>query len=325
MSVKVDLHVHSKLSKRIPFRTEYFDRAVARALRAGLSGFALTEHLHSRDFWQTMHMLARRYPYRDGLLEVRPDFHVLTGAEVTLSDKADVTVIGPLEALAQLDACFTPTLNEGYFPRLGEVIAPARQAGLLIIGAHPVRPSKELTKLPEQLLSQLDALEISGKDMAAGPADYVIEPFAAKLGLPTVGSSDAHLAAQVGVQYTVLPYSRLTFDTLRHAIFHKTVRVRTSPKVRQIVKSCDARKRKIKPRILERFATEEAFDRVAPAAGLQLGLLVSSYSASHPAGTSEPAVGGDPELAAAGTRALSDRRSRTTLPQRLPPPAPRGS
>lgn len=52
MTIRVDLHVHAKVSKTIPFQMEAFQRAVRRAMEVGLNGFAITEHFHSTDFWE---------------------------------------------------------------------------------------------------------------------------------------------------------------------------------------------------------------------------------------------------------------------------------
>ncbi len=252
MSASVDLHVHCKVSKAIPFQMEQFERMVERAHKLGLSGFALTEHFHSNDFWPSICGLIRQYPYAAGGIAVSPGFTVLTGAEVTLADRADVTLIGLLESLAWLDRQFSPRLSEGGFPYLKDLIEPAHEAKLLIIGAHPTRRAKRLIDLDEALLMRLDAIEVNGKDVASGPADETIEAGARRLGLPVVGGSDAHYWPQVGIEYTVIPCGELTLDELRRCLAGKCTSAKTGRNVRRIVHTCSAYKRRCKARRIER-------------------------------------------------------------------------
>ncbi len=278
MSIRADLHVHSKVSKALPFRMDCFNRMVSWARQVGLDGLALTEHFHSTDFWHAMDRLTRKYPYADGQLKVAPGFSVLTGAEVTLADEADVTVIGPLECLAWLDKQFLPTLSSGFFPRLVDLIEPAHAAGLILIGAHPTRPRKVLADLAEEHLRLLDALEVSGKDMATGPANEFVERFASDLDLPVIGGSDAHYWPQVGVEYTVFPCQELTFDALRVSLSRKETCARTSPNVTKMVRLCTAYKRRFKAKLLQRNQSlPETLVRPS-AIHVQLGLVPSSVT-----------------------------------------------
>ncbi len=264
MTIKFDLHVHSKVSKAIPFRMEYFENSVARARAVGLNGFALTEHLHSYDFWQSIRTLSQRFPYGDGCWSVAPGFNVLSGAELTVSDGADIIVVGPLESLAWLDKQFRPGLNSGCFPRLSDLIRPARDAGLLLIGAHPSREEKRLVDVDHKTIAKLDALEINGKDVGFGLVQNDIRRLADALGLPVVGSSDAHLWAQVGVQRSVASLPELTQRGLRKAIASGGVNTETSPHISTIVRVCKAHKNIIKAslRAQKKQVAREAVERV---------------------------------------------------------------
>jgi hypothetical protein len=253
MTIRVDLHVHAKVSKTIPFRIKDFHRAVGRAMQVGLHGFAITEHLHSADYWESMDELARLYRYKDGLLSIAPGFNVLTGTELTVADGADIIVIGPIEALERFDLRFRRRPSGGHFPCLAEVIDPARSEELVLIGAHPTRPGKRLVEVGDGLLGQLDALEVNGKDMASGPVDSEIHGWAQRVGKPTVGSSDAHLWPQVGVQRTVVPLPALTLEGLRGALAANKVRPESTPYTRRIVGMCQTHKQLIKRSHLARY------------------------------------------------------------------------
>lgn len=241
--IKVDLHVHAKVSKLFPFEIESFQKTVRQAMKVGLRGFAITEHFHSSDYWQAMDLIMTKYCYRAGQVHPAPGFNVLTGAELTVADGADIILIGQAESLLRLDEHFSPRLSAGCFPRLRDVFEPARNAGLIMIGAHPTRPGKRLVAVGEQLLGLLDALEINGKDVAQRSPQKEVAGWADKAGLPLVGSSDAHLWPQVGVQRTLAPLPELTLEGLRLAISQGMVQTETLPSVRQVVKLCGTHKR----------------------------------------------------------------------------------
>lgn len=225
---------------------ESFSRTVRQAMRAGLNGFALTEHFHSCDYWDAVATLVDRYAYRNGRLTITPWFHVLTGTELTVSDGADIIVIGTLDNLAKFDRQFRPKLSEGNLPRLADIFEPARDADLVLIGAHPTRDGKRLVDVGEDLMSKLDALEVNGKDMAGRSVHADIVARARRIGKPVVGSSDAHLWPQVGVQRTVLPGPELTQEGLRNALAGKKTRPESTQVTRRIVGLCQIHKKLVK-------------------------------------------------------------------------------
>ncbi len=215
-----------------------------------------------------MGLLASLYGYSDGILRVGPSgYPVLTGMELTVSGPADVIVIGPLESLWRLDRAFSPSLNEGCHPSFSGVIAPARSLGLILIGAHPTRPEKRLVDVaPEQELSKLDALEVNGRDMATGRPDRDIVPLSQRLGVASVGGSDAHLFPQVGVQSTNLPLETLTFCGLASALRARATVLCASPHTSRLVSICKAHKNIVKLRLAVQASTAEEGEIVAGAA-----------------------------------------------------------
>jgi hypothetical protein len=192
------------------------------------------------------------FPYSDGKFAVAPGFNVLSGTELTIAEGADIIVIGPLDALAWFDQQFEPRLSQGFFPTLETVVGPARSAGLVLIGAHPTREGKVLVDLGVEALASLDALEVNGKDMASLPVHAEIEEWAAKANLPVVGSSDAHLWPQVGVQRTLLADDVLTQGGLRAALAKRETRPEPRLRAHGIVHMCQRHKRIIKARIAAR-------------------------------------------------------------------------
>lgn len=237
------MHVHSKMSKKLPFSLSHFHELVKQASKDGLSGFALTEHFHSYDYWDSIKELCSRYPYEKGRLSLPDNFTVLTGAEITVADKADVVAIGPIDDIRELDNRFYPKLSEDNHPYLADILNASIGSDIIFIGAHPTRPLKRLADIDKEILGALNSLELNGRDVADGIADGNIIQLAATLNLPATSGSDAHLPPQVGVQYSILPVDRLNLDNLRKSLSSGLIKNGSKPGVKQIVESCVARKK----------------------------------------------------------------------------------
>ena len=246
MSIAIDLHTHAKAAKSIPFRMDYFDRIVRSARRTGLSGFATTEHFDSPDYWEMAGRLAARFPYEDGHLRVAPGMTVLTGAEIDVAEGGHVVAIGPYRLLAELDRSFGPDISRGFFPGAGALVETAKRLGLTVIGAHPGRPNKRLLSVGDRVLAQLDALEVNGSDVATGRDVRSVVDRARRLGLPLVGSSDAHAWPQVGQQRTIVPLDALTREGLNETLASGRTEIVTLPSIHRIVRMCRRHKSRAK-------------------------------------------------------------------------------
>ena len=242
MPIAIDLHTHPKVAKSIPFRMDLFERMVRNAARTGLSGFATTEHFDAPDYWETASHLTTRFPYEDGHLYVAPGMTVLTGAEIDVVEGGHVIAIGPYRLLAELDRSFRPNLSRGFFPTARDLIDSARFLGITVIGAHPGRPSKRLLSVGNRVLAGLHALEVNGSDVASGRDVESVVRRARRLGLPLVGSSDAHVWPQIGQQRTIVPLKELTREGLNEALGSGQTEVATLPGIDRIVDMCKRHK-----------------------------------------------------------------------------------
>lgn len=247
--VSLDLHVHALLSKRFPFEMSTVDRLMAEAVRRGLSGFALTEHIHAPDFWLAHSELRDRFGYWDGAYRGGP-VPMLSGAEITVVDdgrRADTIVIGPLDELETLDRSFRPALSAVNHVPLAELIDAIDERDLLLIAAHPFRPEKRLASWPRADLARCDAVEVNGKDVFTVPgAVSRTRRLAAHLRLPVVASSDCHFWPQLGVVRTLLPEGTVGFDLLQRALADRDTGFRTRPHGGPIVRFCRTHKTLVK-------------------------------------------------------------------------------
>ena len=249
MTIRADLHVHSKVCNESTFSLQHFESTVERARHMGLSGFALTEHMHAPGYWNTLNELVRRYGYRDGHFALADGFNVLTGAELTVAERVDVILIGGIDQLRQFDRSFVAMPSQGYLPRLDDVFDPAREAGLVMIAAHPTRQGKSTVEAGRGHLGLFDALEINGKDVALRRVEPEIRRLAAHFDLPVVGGSDAHVWPQVGVQSTVLALSELTQQGLRQCLARREASTETAPGIDSLVRISKAHKSIVKQRL----------------------------------------------------------------------------
>jgi predicted metal-dependent phosphoesterase TrpH len=238
---KVDLHVHSRLSKSFEYDHANLERLVRVGKRRGLDAFALTEHIHAVNFWEMHDWLRSRLEYRDGAYRVGREFSVLSGAEVTVGERVDFIVVGDVDRLAALDNAFTPRLSEWNHPPAMQFAREARRQGLLLILAHPFRAEKEAAKLDEEIFDLVHAVEVNGRDH--GGERQVVE-LAERHNLPLSGGSDAHFYLQVGIRSTILPQAAIiNAPSIIEAFDAGRTRVHAKPYARAVVEFCQEVKR----------------------------------------------------------------------------------
>jgi predicted metal-dependent phosphoesterase TrpH len=237
---KIDLHVHSRLSKSFEFDSSNLERIVRLGQRRGLNAIALTEHIHAVNFWGMQQWLQREFPYRGGAYQFSPDFQIFSGAEVTVGERVDFIVVGPIDQLASLDNAFRPRLSEwNHVPAL-ELAEAVRERDLLIILAHPYRAGKEAAKLDERVFDLVHAVEVNGRDHGG---ERQVVTLAENHRLPLSGGSDAHFYLQVGIRSTLVPSTRLDYGVLLDAFEAGRTRVHAKPYARPVVELCQEIKR----------------------------------------------------------------------------------
>jgi hypothetical protein len=238
--LKVDLHVHSRLSKSFDYDHRNLERLVRLGRRRGLNGFALTEHIHAVHFWDMHQWLLDNFDYEDGAYRIDRDFTVLSGAEVTVEERVDFIVVGPLDELRSLDDAFRPRLSEWNHAPAFEFAEAVRERNLILILAHPFRPGKEAEKLDERIYSLVHAIEVNGRDHGG---ERQVVALAEQQGVPLSGGSDAHFYLQVGIRSTIVAQRMLAYDDLRASFEAGRTRVHAKPYARSVVEVCQEVKR----------------------------------------------------------------------------------
>ncbi|HEY8173426.1 MAG TPA: PHP-associated domain-containing protein, partial [Dehalococcoidia bacterium] len=236
----VDLHVHSRLSKSFDYDHANLERLVRLGRRRGLDGFALTEHIHAVNFWEMHSWLLDNFEYSDGRYRVADDFTVLSGAEVTVGERVDFIVVGPLDELRSLDNAFSPKLSDWNHAPALEFARAARERDLLLLLAHPFRVGKEAAKLDEEIFDIVHAVEVNGRDHGG---ERQVVALAERHDLPLSGGSDAHFYLQVGIRATIIPGDQVDDEALIRAFETGRTRVHAKPYARSVVELCQEVKR----------------------------------------------------------------------------------
>ena len=237
---KIDLHVHSRLSKNFEYDHTNLERLVRLGRRRGLDGFALTEHIHAVNFWDMQQWLLDNFEYQDGSYRVEPDFTVLSGAEVTVGERVDFIVVAPLDSLKRLDEAFSPRLSEWNHAPALEFARAARGEGAVLILAHPFRLGKEAEKLDERIFDLVHAVEVNGRDHGG---ERQVVALAERHGLPLSGGSDAHFYLQVGIRSAIIPQRDVSYASVREAFESGRTKVHAKPYARSVVEFCQEVKR----------------------------------------------------------------------------------
>jgi hypothetical protein len=237
---KIDLHVHSRLSKSFDYDHENLERLIRLGKRRGLDAFALTEHIHAVNFWEMQEWLVDTLDYRDGAYRLNDGFAVLSGTEVTVAERVDFIVVGPLDELHSLDMAFRPRLSAWNHVPARALAQAVHERDLILILAHPFRVGKEAAKLDDEVIGSVHAIEINGRDHG-GEQDVV--KLAERHGRPLSGGSDAHFYLQVGIRSTIVPHGAAEFGRLRAAFEAGRTRVHAKPYARSVVEFCQEVKR----------------------------------------------------------------------------------
>ena len=251
--MKIDLHTHGKLSKKVEFSLEYFMGMIDGAKEGGLDAFALTEHFNTNHFSDVYDTLDKEFPYSNDYYEIN-GIKVFPGMEVDIQETGHILLIGRREDIRGLRARLEPYTEKNYFIPFKMLLEEASRYNLLKIGAHPFRDSTPLHHIDDDLLSQLDAFDLNGKDLFEQGVDVNSEkvfPFAKALGLPVIGGSDTHQNIQYGCIVNEFQEDCQTIDDLKRIIAEGRYEIIISPKLKEQVAAAKKMKKMLKEQMAE--------------------------------------------------------------------------
>ena len=186
----VDLHIHTNRSSRCSGLSP--DDLIETAMRRGLDGVGVTEHSTHKGA-QIVYDMAHEHA-----------LVVFRGVEV-YTPVGDMLVYG----------ITSPVEPDMDFEKLYRIV---REEGGVIIGAHPTRGfwghhRKYKGHTSEEVLARLDAVETHNAGCRTELNDLAAEK-AGRLGLVSVGGSDAHISNSVGKCLTVFERDFTTEEEL---------------------------------------------------------------------------------------------------------------
>ncbi|MNW28772.1 histidinol-phosphatase [compost metagenome] len=229
--MKIDFHIHVKLSKKVSFSPEYFQAMISEARQEGLQAITMTEHFNTLRFNDIYDELDRSYPYRNHYYDV-DGFKVFPGMEVDVAEGGHILVIGTRESIRSIHAKLTGHMTDDSFIPFDRLMTMCSEHEMLIIGAHPFRSSNSLQRLSQQQLSQLDAVDLNAKDLRTYGVEAMhsqMREYAAQAALPLVGGSDTHHPLQVGSIVNTLGRTCDTIADLKRCIKEGDYSVAISP------------------------------------------------------------------------------------------------
>lgn len=220
--MKVDFHTHGKLAKGFDFSLDYYRLMAKHALDSGLDGLALTEHFNTKNFQEVYQTLDKNFPYEDGYYNIS-GLKVFPGMEVDIQEVGHILCLGDRSDVLALREKLEDYTEKGAFVPFLTLLDFVSNYDMLVIGAHPFRPSTPLKDLDPSLLFQLDAFDLNGKDLHTRGIEenkQDVHTFARELGKPVVGGSDTHHYRQFGAVYTVLEQTCSSFKELKQMILN---------------------------------------------------------------------------------------------------------
>ncbi|WP_342429265.1 PHP domain-containing protein [Neobacillus sp. FSL H8-0543] len=249
--MKFDFHTHAKLSKKADFSIAYYEEMAKQALQSGLDGLALTEHFNTSNFHEVYDRLDEHFPYVDGYYNIF-GLKVFPGMEVDILEVGHILCIGDLQDIRSMREQLTDYTEERSFIRFAELLKLRSNYEMLVIGAHPFRPSTALKDLDRSLLKQLDAFDLNGKDLhTRGIEENIrdVDLLGLALDKPVVGGSDTHQFMQYGAVYTVLDKPCTNVTELKDVVLNRQFSVEVAEDLHERVSEANRLKAILKSKL----------------------------------------------------------------------------
>ena len=220
----IDLHVHSKITRKVEFDIKHFENMIKVAKLNELTAIALTEHFDVINFKDVYEKIKEKYEYKYDYFDVN-GLKVFSGIEIDVKGNANLLVIGNLENVYELRDMFPEDISEEDYIEINELNRIAKEKNMLIIGAHPFRKKHPLYTYDRLYVTGLDAVELNGKDILLKDKMY---EYAEDLNMPIVAGSDAHTIFQIGTVKTHIEKECKTAMELKEEIANNRFNIKIS-------------------------------------------------------------------------------------------------
>lgn len=218
--MKIDFHTHVKLTTPVPYSQPYAEAMLRGAKAAGLDTICVTEHYNSSGL-DSVYRFLEDSCGKDGDCYIFEGLRIFPGIEVDIAESGHILTIGPLDEIMQVHKELCERGRKKEHPPFAALLEIIKRPSLLIGGAHPFRPETgSLLNLSDEWVSQLDYVELSGRDIAYDKKgiENNTAQLAARVGLPIIAGSDSHYPFQYGCVFNKFQAAHTTVAALKKAI-----------------------------------------------------------------------------------------------------------
>ncbi len=134
--MRLDVHTHGKLAKKLPFSTTYTDWLFGEARRAGLDALCLTEHFNTLQFADVYGYIASVSRRTGDALELENGLKIFPGMETDVAEGGHILSVGPLEAILELNRRLEPHKEKGNFMPFAQLMDLFEQYPVLVGCGH---------------------------------------------------------------------------------------------------------------------------------------------------------------------------------------------
>lgn len=244
----IDFHTHGKLTRTLPFSTEYTDWMVREAYQAGLDAICLTEHFDTLQFDELYGYLMKTCTREGDTLVTKDGLRIFAGMETDIAEGGHILTLGTPEIMLELNARLEPYKKKENFLPFEKLMDLFGEYPIIVGGAHPYRKGVHVPELPLEQLKRLQFIDLNGKDVA-GDRTYIekaTSALAQQLHVPMIGGSDTHLSTQYGCIGTKFEKTVKSVAALYHEMQHGDYEIIISENVSFQVKTADLLKKALR-------------------------------------------------------------------------------
>jgi hypothetical protein len=246
--MKIDFHTHGRLTKKMPFSSQYLDCLFEEAKKSGLDTICLTEHFNTYGFAEVYEYIRQNYE-KDGDCFIAPaGIHIFPGMEVDIVEGGHTLVIGKMDMILEMNQRLEIYKEKGSFIPFELWEQMVKEYPVLFGAAHPYREGGHIPELLPQQLEAFDFLDLNGKDMAEGGERnrVMIEAMGKNIKKLIAAGSDTHQSFQYGCIYNEFQNNCRTIEELKRELFAENYDIVTSDYLSLKVQAAGCIKRSLK-------------------------------------------------------------------------------
>lgn len=227
--MKIDFHVHGKMTSRFPFKRDGFLLMVEEAKAGGLDALTITEHCNALKYNQGYEYLVKHHE-RVGDCFMVNGIKVFYGMEVSTEEGLDILMIGTPEVVLKFRKLVRKNGNKERHNLIGveKLFSLGVPDELLVILAHPLRKHEKLIALSENVINRLDAIETNVSDcytFGVKENSKNIAKICAELNKPNTAGSDSHQFFQISCAYNELEKETTSVSEIKKMVVNREFKI----------------------------------------------------------------------------------------------------